>query len=325
LLSRTARLTCVLLSLNIGFSIGEVLAQADYPVRPVKLIVPVSAGGAPDVVARIVGEKLSAKWRQPVIVENRAGGGEKLGAEAVAKAQPDGYTLLVTPAGPLVTSRLLYAQLSYDPDAFAPVSILTTGHYILLASLNAPVSTLQDVVKYAKTNPGKLTYASPGAGTMPHLTGEMFKVITGIETTHVPYKGLAPALNDLVAGHVDIMFDNLGNSLGMIREGRVKAVGVVSEKPIPEIPDVPAIAQTYPEFLSQSWFGVVAPPGTSRFLTESISRTIAEVLGSPDVTKRLQALSFVVIGSSPDEMAAFMSREKERWGKVVAAAGIKPE
>jgi tripartite-type tricarboxylate transporter receptor subunit TctC len=301
------------------------LGQPDYPSHPVKIVVPVAAGGAPDVVARVLADRLSSSWHQPVIVEDRPGAGERIGAEAVAKAAPDGYTLLVTPPGPLVTSQFLYAKLPFDPSAFVPVAVLTTGHLVLITSASSRLATLQEVIAFAKANPGKLTYGSPGTGTLPHLTGEMLKAASGIQTTHVPYKGLAPALVDLLAGRVDVMFDNLGNSLRAIREGRAKALAVVSPARIAELPEVPTVSETYPEVLSVSWFGMVAPPGTPLSLARRISAVVAEALRQPEVSQKLKQMSFTPVGSTPEAMAAFTRREVERWRKVVASAGIRLE
>jgi tripartite-type tricarboxylate transporter receptor subunit TctC len=298
-------------------------AQERYPNRPIKIVVPVSAGGAPDVVSRIVADKLSAKFGQPVLVENRPGAGERIGAEHVFKAEPDGYTVLAAPPGPLVLSPSLYTRLSFDPRAFVPVTVLTTGYLVLVARPTLTASTLEELIGLANTMPGKLTYASPGVGTPPHLTGEMLKAAAHIQTTHVPYKGLAPALNDLLAGHVDIMFDNLGNSFRYIRDGRVKVLGVASDMRIPELPQVPAIAETYPDVRSTSWFGVVAPPRTPPEIANKLSLAIAEVLRLPEVTQRLRALSLTPVGNMPLEMAAFLKRESERWQSVIAAAGIE--
>lgn len=300
-------------------------AQGDYPVRAIKIIVPLPAGGAPDVVSRIVAERLAVKLGQPVVIENRPGAAHNIGANAVAKAEPDGYTLLATPPGPLVTSQLLYAELPFDPSAFVPITILTTQHLVLLASPQIPVSTLQELVAFAKANPGKLTYASPGAGTSPHLTGEILQAAAGIRTTHVPYKGLTPALADLMAGRVDIMFDDLGNSLSYIRGGQVKALGVVSKTRIPELPNLPTIAETYPDFLATSWFAVVAPPKTPPEIADKLSQAIAETLRLPDVAKRLHDLSLTPVGSSRIEAAAFIKQDAERWRKVIRSSGIRIE
>ena len=203
-------------------------AQSDFPTQTIKFVVPLAAGGTADIVPRIVAEKLTAHWGQPVIIENRPGAGHTVGANAVAKAAPDGYTLLVTPPGPLVTSQLLYSKLSYDPTAFTPISVMTAGHIVLVANPKIPVANLGELIAYAKSQPGRLRYASPGAGTTPHMTGEMLNALAGIQTTHVPYRGLAPAVTDLVAGHVDIMFDNLGNSIhtsGKASSGQLRSPG----------------------------------------------------------------------------------------------------
>lgn len=300
-------------------------AQPQFPVRPVRIVVPVASGGAPDIVGRALADRLGALWGQPVVVENRPGAGERIGAEAVAKAAPDGYTLLVTPPGPLVTSQFFYSDLPFDPAAFVPIGVLTTGHLVLVTAEATPFRTLEEVVRFARENPGKLTYASPGAGTLPHLTGAMLRAASGLQFTHVPYKGLAPALTDLLAGRVDIMFDNLGNSLRYIRQRKAKALAVVSEARIAELPEVPTVSETYPEVLSISWFGMVAPPKTPAPIADRISASVAEVLRQPDVAARLRALSFTPVGSTPGEMRAFVAREIERWRKVVRLAGVRAE
>jgi tripartite-type tricarboxylate transporter receptor subunit TctC len=324
--TNTSRAFCALIAAALLVGIPDVVAaQGDYPVRAIKIIVPLPAGGAPDVVSRIVAEGLTVKLGQPVVIENRPGAAHNIGANAVAKAEPDGYTLLSTPPGPLVTNQLLYTELPFDPSAFVPVTILTTQHLVLLASPKVPVSTLQELVAFAKANPGKLTYASPGTGTSPHLTGEILQAAAGIRTTHVPYKGLTPALADLMAGHVDIMFDDLGNSLSYVSGGQVKALGVVSKARIPELPNVPTIAETYPDFMATSWFAVVAPPKTPPEIADKLSRAIADTLRLPEVAKRLHDLSLTPVGSSPGETAAFIKRDAESWRKVILSAGIRIE
>jgi tripartite-type tricarboxylate transporter receptor subunit TctC len=300
-------------------------AQASYPNRPIKIVVPVSAGGAPDVMARIVADKLTEKLGQPVVIENRPGAGERIGAEFVAKAEPDGYTLLVAPPGTFVLSPLLFSKLAFDPAAFVPVTVLATGHLVLVTGPGIKARTVRELVALATAHPGKLTYASPGVGTPPHLTGEMLKAAAHIQTTHVPYKGLAPALADLLAGHVDFMFDNLANSLAHIREGSLKALAVADRGRIAELPDVPAIAEIYPSVESTSWLGVVAPPKTPPTIAATLSRSIGEIVAMPEVSAKLRALSFTPVGDPPAAMAAFLKEETERWRSVVATAGIKPE
>jgi len=304
---------------------GSASAQDRYPTKPIKIVVPVTAGGAPDVVARVVADRLAANLRQPVIVENKPGAGERIGAEYVFKAEPDGYTILAAPPGSLVISPFLESRLAYQPTAFVPITIMTTGHLVLVGRANMPMSSLRELIEFAKANPCKLSYASPGIGTPPHLTGEMLKSAARIQTTHVPYKGLAPAIRDSLAGHVDFMFDNLGNSLLHIRAGRVKIFGVASEQRIAELPGVPTIAETYPGVHTLSWFGVVAPPKTSPQIAERLAQAIGGALKEAEVTAKLRALSLTPIGSSPAEMARLLQQERVRWGSVIAAAGIKPQ
>jgi tripartite-type tricarboxylate transporter receptor subunit TctC len=299
-------------------------ADAPFPSRPIKIVVPVSAGGAPDVVARLVAGSLGAQLGQPVIIEDRPGAGERIGAEFVAKAEPDGYTLLLAPPGSLVLSPLLFAHLPYDPQAFVPVTVLTSGHLVLITSPASKIMSLADLVERARANPGKLSYASPGVGTPPHLTGEMLQVAAHIETTHVPYKGLAPALTDLIAGHVDVMFDNLGNSIESIKAGRLKALGIADDAYIADLPGVLPISRTYPNVHSTSWFGVVAPPHTPSELAVRLSTAFAEVLRAPEITAKLRAMSFEPVGNSPAEMSEFLASESSRWSAVVNAVGITP-
>ena len=301
------------------------MAQDAYPSRLIKIIVPLAAGGIADIVPRIVAEKLAAKWGQPVVIENRPGAGHNIGAAAAAKADPDGYTLLATPPAPLVIAQFLSANLPFDPSAFIPVSILTSGQIVLIVNPKLPASNLQELVTYAKANPGKVTVASPGIGSSPHLTSEMLNAAAGIRTNHVPYGGLAPAVTDLLAGHVDMMFDNLGNSLAHIQAGKLKVLGVAGESRIPELPDVPAISETYPGFLSTSWFAVVAPPKTPQPIADKLSAAIAETLRSPDVEQKLRRFAISPVGSSPAEAAAFLRKEAARWREAIASAGIKLE
>jgi len=301
------------------------LAQGDYPGRPIRIIVPIPPGATADSLPRIVGEKLAAKWGQPVVVENRPGAALNIGAEAVARAEPDGYTLLATPPSPLTVNQSLYSRLAYDPAAFVPVTVMATLPNVLMIHPRVPVSTLPELIAYAKQNPDRLTYASSGVGGTPHLSMELLKTLAGFQAVHVPYKGLAPALTDLMAGHVDMMFDNLGNAYAPVTSGRLKALGVGSKERIPALPDVPAIAEVFPGFLSTTWFALVAPPGTPPAIAAKLSAAIAGIIREPDVARRFDELSSTPVGSTPAETAAFIREERERWHKVIVAAGIKPE
>src|SRR5262245_39003509 len=301
------------------------LAQADYPNRAIKIVVPLPPGATADTLPRIIGEKLTARWHQPVIIENKPGAAQNLGAEAVAKAEPDGYTLLATPQGPLVISGALFPRLGFDPAAFVPVTIMASLPYVLVVHPKVPVSTVPELVAYAKANPDKLNYASPGNGSSTQLVVEWLKSVAGIRMTHVPYRGAAPALTDLLAGHVDLMIDNLGNSLTHIRDGRLKVLAVGDDRRIAELPNVPTLAETYPGFVASSWFAIVAPPGTSPALVAKLSQAMGEILRMPDVVQRLRDLGATPIGGSPAETAAFIKLETERWRKVIIDADIKPE
>jgi tripartite-type tricarboxylate transporter receptor subunit TctC len=274
---------------------------------------------------RIIAEKLSAKWGQPVVIENRPGAAQNIGAEVVARAEPDGYTLLATPPSPLTVNQSLYPRLGYDPDAFVPVTVMAQLPNVLMLHPKIPASTVQELIAYARANPGKLTYASAGSGSTPHLSMELLKSLARVEWVHVPYKGLAPALTDLIAGHVDMMIDNLGNALGPVRSGRLKGLAVGSARRIPQLPDVPAMAEIFPGFLSVTWFAIIAPPGTPAQLAEKLSADIKGAIDLPDVSKKFADLSSTPVGSTPIEAAAFIKEERARWQQVIRDAGIKPE
>jgi tripartite-type tricarboxylate transporter receptor subunit TctC len=303
-----------------------VAAQTSYPTRTVKIVVPAPPGANLDTIPRIIADKLSTMWGQPVIIEHRPGAAQNLGAEVVARAEPDGYTLLATPQGPLVISQHFFAKLGFDPDAFTPVSVIASQPLVLVAHPKFRASSLKELVSLAKgAKDAKISFASAGIGSSPHLTGEMLKLAAKIDFVHVPYKGLAPAMTDLLGGHVDMMFDNLTNALPQVRDGKVKALAVAGATRIPELPDVPAIAEMYPGFYSTSWFAIAAPPKTPPEIAGKISQSIAATLKLPDVIERYRALASTPVGNSPAEMAEFLKKESARWRQVIAAAGIKPE
>ena len=226
----------------------------EYPSRPVKIVVPFTAGGLVDVFARVVAEQLQAKWGQPFIVENKPGASGNLGAEMVFRSPPDGYTLMFAPPPPLAVNKSLFPKLGFDPDALVAVSVFAAVPNVLVVNPRVPGATIQDLVAFAKANPGKLSYASTGSGGTPHLTAELLKHTAGIDIVHVPYRGMAPAVLDVIAGQVDMIFANLGDTLPHIKEGRLKAVGVASSARFPGLPDIPAIAETLPDFVSDTWY-----------------------------------------------------------------------
>jgi tripartite-type tricarboxylate transporter receptor subunit TctC len=296
-----------------------------YPSRPVKIIVPFPAGGTADVMPRIFSEWLAKKWGQPVVIENRAGAGGNIGAEAVAKAEPDGYTLLAAPPPPLVINQNLYPKLGYDPAEFVPIVIMGRVPNALVVNARLPANSVAEVISQAKANPGKLTAATQGNGTTSHLTSEMFQMMAQVKFQQVPYRGSAPALTDLVAGSVDLMFDNLGVSLALVKGGQLKLLAVASPARMAELPEIPAIAETLPGFEAAAWFAIVAPPKTPQDIARKINADVNEAIQLPDIAQRLAQLSAEPIGGTVAETAAYMRREVERWHAVIKAANVKME
>ena len=298
----------------------------EWPAKPVRIIVPFPAGGSADLMPRILGEKLSEKWGQPVVVENRAGAAGNIGAEYVYRAEPDGYTLLSSSPPPLAINRLLYPKLGFDSTQFVPMSVMAAIPNVLLVHPRVPANSVEELIAYAKANPGKLNYASQGNGTTSHLTAELFKQRAGgLQIAHIPYKGTAPALTDLLGGQVDMMCDNLGVSLPHVRSGKLKALAVASAKRIASLPGVPALAETFPGFEAIAWFAIVGPPRTPSAIAEKVGADVREALKLPEVQKRLAELSAEPMGLGPADTGAFIRQETERWGAVIRTAGVKLE
>jgi tripartite-type tricarboxylate transporter receptor subunit TctC len=248
-----------------------------------------------------------------------------LGAEAVARAEPDGYTLLATAPGPLTTYQFIYANLRYNPSAFTPVSVLASSPFVLAVGPSIEASDLSQFLALAKANPGKFTFGSTGIGSPPHLSGEMLKVQAGIDLLHVPYKGMVPALTDLLGGRLDMVFVDLGTTLQHVKAGTARVLGIGSDVRIPELPGVPAISERLPGFRATTWFAVVAPPKTPASIAAEASKAIAESLALPDVMRRFRDFNATPVGGSPTQTATFFRSESERWREVIVAAGIKPE
>jgi tripartite-type tricarboxylate transporter receptor subunit TctC len=298
-------------------------SAGDYPNRTIKIVVPAPPGSLLDVVPRIIAEKLSAKWDVPVIIENRPGAAQNLGAEVVAKSDSDGYTLLASPPGPLAVSQHLHTSLNFDPAAFVKVSMMVTLPTVLVVNPKLPVANFEDFLAYARANPNKLNFGSPGVGSTPHLATEQLMKAAGIRLTHVPYQGMAPAMNDLIGGHIDVMIDLFGNALPNIREGKLKLLAVTAKTRMPELADVPAISEALPGYSHQEWFAIVAPPNTPADIATKLSAAIAEILRLPDVVKRLTEFAAVPVGGTPAETAAFVKAESDRWRELINQAGIK--
>ena len=305
------------------FVAGSARAEG-YPDRPVKIIVPFAAGGTADAVPRLVGDWLSRKWGQPVVIENRTGAGGNIGADAAYHAAPDGYTLLSSPPSPLVINQNLYPNLGFDPAKFEPVIVMAhVPNALIVNPGNIKAASVPELVEYLKNNPDKVTASNQGNGTTSHLTAELFQVMAEVKLRSIPYRGSAPALQGLLAGDVDLMFDNLGVSLPLVEAGNLKLLAVASAQRLPSLPDMPAIAETLPGFEAVAWYAIVAPPGTPKNITEKINADVNEALRQPEVQERLKKLSAEVFGGSAEKAAKYMQQEVERWGNVIKAADIK--
>jgi tripartite-type tricarboxylate transporter receptor subunit TctC len=313
----------LLLAAALGFI---VTAQAqEYPSKPIKIVVPYPPGSGVDTMARTIAEKFREKWGQPVIVENRGGAAGNIGAAHFAKSSPDGYTLMVAPPAPIVVNKSLYGKLPYDPDEFVPVSLLTVSPSVLVVNPKVSVASQRELIALAKANPERVTYASSGSGGTTHLSSELFAHMAGVKLTHLPYKGAGLALNDVVAGHVDMMMSEVGLVLPYIQSGRLRALAIGSEKRNRVLPDIPTIAEALPGFISLSWNGMVAPAGTPPAIVNKVSAAVADIMKHPDVSSRLKDLSVEGIGSTPAEMAQFLKQERERWANVIRVTGAKPD
>jgi tripartite-type tricarboxylate transporter receptor subunit TctC len=306
-----------------AFLIAAQSNAQDYPARPVKIIVPFPAGGTADAMPRLVGEWLARKWGQSVVIENRTGAAGNIGAEAAFKAEPDGYTLLSAPPPPLVINHNLFPRLGYDPLQFEPIIIISRVPNALIVHPKVKANTLAEFIAEARANPGKITSATQGIGTTSHLTSELFQMMANVQFQHVPYRGSAPALQDLTGGNVDIMFDNLGVSLSLGKDKRLKLLAVAAQKRMASLPDVPAIAETLPGFEAVAWYGVVAPPKTPKTIVDKINADINEALKAPEIVQRMPDFSAEVVGGTPQATAAYMREEIARWHKVIQSAGVK--
>jgi len=298
--------------------------QAAYPTKPVRLVVPFPAGGTTDLLARAAAQKLSDAWGQQVIVDNRPGAAGNIGAELVAKSAPDGYTLLMGTVGTHAINASLYAKMPYDHvKDFTPVILVAGVPNVLVVNPQVPVNSVPELIAYAKANPGKLNFASSGSGTSIHLSGELFKTMTGVQMTHVPYKGSAPALTDLIGGQVQLMFDNLPSSLAFIKAGKLRAIAVTSSTRSAALPDIPTVADTVPGFEASSWFGILAPAGTPRDIVMKINGETAKWLASPDAKEKLAAQGANVASGTPEDFAKHIQAETAKWAKVVKESGAK--
>jgi tripartite-type tricarboxylate transporter receptor subunit TctC len=301
-------------------------SAANFPDHPIRVIVSVPAGGGVDTVTRIVVAKMRDTLRQPLAVENKAGVGGSLAAGSVSHSDPDGYTLLASQPAPITTNQFLYKSLDYDPTQLVPIAILSHVANVLLVRQDFPAKTAQELIAYAKAHPGAINYASQGIGTTSHLTTELFESITHIKLVHVPYKGTAPALNDIIAGHVDLMFTELATSLPLYKAGRARILAVAMNERIATIPDIPTLAEVgVPGCVSDTWQALSAPPKTPPAIVAKLNGAVNQAMKDPQLLDRFAKLNLRPGGGSPAETAAFVKDETRRWGEVIRAAGIQPE
>ncbi|CAG9180148.1 Bug family tripartite tricarboxylate transporter substrate binding protein [Cupriavidus pampae] len=296
-----------------------------YPDKAVRIVVPFAAGGSTDVVARILAEKLQAQFKQPFVVDNRAGASGNIGAELVAKSPADGYTLLMGATGILSINDHLYGKLNYNAQKdFVPVAYATENANILVVAPGLPVKDVASLVSLAKSKPGSLSFASSGPGSSTHLSGELFKSMTSLNLLHVPYKGSSAALTDLLGGNVSMLFDNAPSSIGFVQQGKLRALAVTSRKRIPGLPNVPTLDEAGVKgYESLSWSGVVAPAGTPRPIVMKLNRAIDQILKSDDVKSKLVQLGVEPVGGTPEDFAKLIQVEHDKWGAVIKTADIK--
>jgi len=298
----------------------------DLPNKTIKIIVPFPPGGGNDAIARIIANKLSINWGKTVIVDNRSGAGGNVGAETVYTSTPDGTTLLLTTQGPLVVNKSLYQRISYDSDLFVPISLIAVTNSFLVLNQKLPINSLTELIKYAKSNPNKINYASQGIGSAAHLAAELFSSMADVKLTHVPYKGTGPAIVDLISGQIDVMFAESSSTSPLIQSSKLKLIAIGSEKRnLQNYPDIPTVDEFLPGFLAMTWYGLVAPPSTPPNISAFLSTSIINTINQSDVNKSLKDIGVTPVGSSPKELISFMKQEQERWGKVIKLTGSKAD
>ena len=323
----THRIVSLTAIVALAGAMSSAVAQsgsANFPDKPIKIVVTFTTGGAPDILARLIGERLTAAWGQPVIVDNKPGAGGNLGADFVAKAPPDGYTIVVGTVGTHSINGALYSKMPYDMvKDFTPITLLATTPNMLVINNDVPAKNLKDFIALGKKE-GKMTFASSGSGTSIHVSGELFKTMTGIDMVHIPYKGRATAIPDLLGGRVTMMFDNMPSSLALVREGKLRALGVTSSTRSPAAPDIPTIAESgLPGFDAVSWFALFAPANTPKPIIDKLQTEVRKILKTPDIRKRLADNGLDPVGGTPDELAAYQKSEISKWAKVVKDSGAK--
>jgi tripartite-type tricarboxylate transporter receptor subunit TctC len=308
----------------LGFTtVARAEDAANYPSQQIRIVVPFPAGGTADTLPRIVAEKLRQKWNQTIIVDNRSGAGGNIGAEAVANSAPDGYTLLASPPGPIAINENLYRKLSYKPSDLVPITVIGTAPNVLDVRPDFPAKTVKELIDYAKANPGKVTFASQGNGSTSHLTAILFEKLTGTQMVHVPYRGTAPALQDIMANTVDLFFDNLGSSLSLQQGGKLRILGVCGPQRAPSLPDVPTVREAgVPDFTSVTWFALMAPKGTPDAIIAKLNAAVTEILKQPEVEAQFAKLGVQAAPMDTAATAKFIEDERTRWGDIIKSANV---
>jgi tripartite-type tricarboxylate transporter receptor subunit TctC len=321
---RTRKLRGVLFGATFLLAAAGAHAET-YPSKTIKMVVPFPAGGTTDVLARIIGQELTKAWGQQVIIDNRPGAGGNIGADVVAKSPADGYTLLMGTVGTHGINVSLYKKMPYDAvKDFAPITLVAAVPNLLVVHPSVPVNSVKELIAYAKANPTKLAYASSGNGTSIHLSAELFKTMTGVQMTHVPYKGSAPALTDLLGGQVQLMFDNMPTALPHAKAGKLRPLAVTTAKRSPAMPDLPTIAEAgVPGYEASSWFGVLAPAGTPKDVVTKLNKEIVRILALPEIKERLSGQGAEPVGDTPEQFAAHIKAEIAKWERVVKASGAQ--
>jgi tripartite-type tricarboxylate transporter receptor subunit TctC len=326
-LEKPMRCLISVLSALVMASLMAQPAHAGFPERGVKIVVPFPAGGSNDVVARLLGARLSELWGQSVVIDNRGGGGGNIGAEAVARSPADGYTLLLTAPGPLVVNQSLYSKLSFNPaQDFTPIALIASVPIVLAVNPGVKAATVSELIALAKASPGKLNFGSSGLGSTNHLAGELLKARAGIDIVHVPYRGAAPAMNDLISGEMPMMFDNMPAVRPQVQGGKIRALAVAGAARSPLFPELPTMVEAgVANFEASSWFGLVAPAKLPPDVTKALIESMNKVMSEPDMVKRLAEVGAEPGKLSGDAFGAFLRAEVEKWGQVVKAAGAKVE
>jgi len=302
-------------------------AEAAYPTKPITIIVPFAAGGTTDILARVIGQGLNKELGQSVIVDNRAGAGGNIGGALAAKAAPDGYTLFMGTVGTHAINQSLYKKMPFDPiKDFAPLTRVAMVPNLLVAHPGKPYKNVKELIAYAKANPGRVNFGSSGSGSSIHLSGELFNALAKVDMVHVPYKGSAPAVSDLIGGQIDIMFDNMPSAIQHVRAGKLVPLAVTTAKRSPELPDVPTIAEAgVPGYEATSWFGMLAPAATPAPIVARLNTALVKVLAQPEVRKKLAEQGAVPYSEKPEQFAAFIRAETAKWSKVVKESGASAD